>query len=335
MISARAAKKETWMNRPILMCALIFMATASLGAQEASQASPSSPYEGVSTPPADDTTVTTPTPRAKPRAGQPFAPAAAPQPAQAQVQEQTEVPAQTQPASANPAANSADPDGGVVAAEPAASAPDQPALTTRTNAPDPDGDIVHLQPPGPGELPEGATIRVELLDRLSTVSSEKGEAFRSRVASDVLQGGQVLIPAGTEIDGRVAAVSSGHPGGHGSMRLRPETMILPDGTRYQLHADLSGTPGAKSKVGSEGDVLPASRLKRDGIEYGGAVGAGAATGAIVGGPVGAVTGSLIGAGVITAHLLISHPQATLESGTVLEFTLSEPLQMAPASTSGN
>ncbi|MGA3080107.1 MAG: hypothetical protein ABSD44_01850 [Terracidiphilus sp.] len=322
------------MNRPILMCALILVATASLGAQEASQASQSSPYEGVSTPPADDTTVTAPAPHVKPRAGKPVAPAAAPQPAQTQVPARTQVAAQPQPA-ANPAVNSSDPDGGVVAVEPAAPAPPQPALTARSNAPDPDGDIVHPQPPGPGELPEGATIRVELLDRLSTVSSEKDEAFRSRVASDVLQGGQVLIPAGTEIDGRVAAVSSGHPGGHGSMRLRPETMILPDGTRYQLHADLSGTPGAKSKVGSEGDVLPASRLKRDGIEYGGAVGAGAATGAIVGGPVGAVTGSLIGAGVVTAHLLISHPQATLESGTVLVFTLSEPLQLALAGASGN
>jgi hypothetical protein len=247
-----------------------------------------------------------------------------------QLVEQTEIQSPAQPA-----ADSAGPDGGVVAVEPAAPAPPQPTLTARSNAPDPDGDMVHPRPPGPGELPEGATIRVELLDRLSTVSSEKGEAFLSRVASDVLQGGQVLIPAGTEIDGRVAAVSSGHPGGHGSMRLRPETMILPNGTRYQLYADLSGTPGAKSKVGSEGDVLPASRLKRDGIEYGGAVGAGAATGAIVGGPVGAVTGGLIGAGVVTAHLLISHPQATLESGTVLEFTLSEPLQMAPTGASGN
>jgi hypothetical protein len=51
--------------------------------------------------------------------------------------------------------------------------------------------------------------------------------------------------------------------------------------------------------------------------------------------VGAVTGGLIGAGVVTAHLLISHPQATLESGTVLVFTLSEPLQMALSGVSGN
>jgi hypothetical protein len=118
------------------------------------------------------------------------------------------------------------------------------------------------------------------------------------------------------------------------MRLRPETVILPDGRRYQLHADLTATPGAKSKVGSEGTILPASRLKRDGIEYGGAVGAGATTGVILGGPVGAVTGGLIGAGVVTAHLLISHPQATLESGTVLVLTLSEPLQMSPEGPNG-
>jgi hypothetical protein len=312
------------MNRQILVCAFLFMATAALRAQEASQANP---YQGTSNPPPDDTIVTSSAPQAKPPAGHPAAPAAAPDPVQAQPQ--------SQPAAANPAANSAAPDSGMVAVEQSAPAPQQPALAKRSHTPDPDGDIVHPRPPQPGELPEGTTIRVELLDRLSTVSSEKGEAFRSRVASDVMQGEQVLIPAGTVIEGQVSEVSSGHPGGRGSMRLRPETVILPDGRRYQLHADLSATPGARSKVGSEGNVLPASRLKRDGIEYGGTVGAGATTGAIVGGPVGALTGGLIGAGVVTAHLLISHPQATLEAGTVLVFTLSEPLQMALAGASGN
>jgi hypothetical protein len=248
---------------------------------------------------------------------------------------QDQAAAQAQPDSAAPAVNNPDSDGGTVAVHPSAPAPDQPALIERSYAADPDGDIVHPQPLRPGELPEGATIRVELLDRLSTLESEKGEAFRSRVASDVLQGGQVLIPAGAEIDGRVVEVSSGHPGGRGSMRLRPETVILADGRRYKLFAQVTGTPGSRTKVGSEGAILPDSRLKRDSIEYGGAVGAGAASGAIVGGPVGALTGSLIGAGLVTAHLLVSHPQATLESGTTLLFTLTEPLQMAPAGASGN
>lgn len=308
------------MNRPILVCTMLFVAAATLGAQDASQANP---YRGTSTPPPDDTIITSSTPRAKPHAGRPAAPA--------QEQAQYQAQAQSQPASAN----HPDPDGEIVAVEQSASATEEPTLTRRDYRPDPDGDIVHPRALRPGELPEGTTIRVELLDQLSTVSSEIGEAFRSRVASDVLQGGQVLIPAGAEIDGQVIEVSSGHPGGHGSMRLRPETVILADGTRYQLRADLTGTPGAKSKVGSEGKILPASRLKRNSIEYGGAVGVGVVSGAIVGGPVGAVTGGLIGTGVITTHLLISHPQATLEPGTVLLFTLSQPLQMAPAGSSVN
>jgi hypothetical protein len=106
-------------------------------------------------------------------------------------------------------------------------------------------------------------------------------------------------------------------------------VTLPDGTRYQLQAEITGTPGSRTRVGNEGTILPDSRLKRDGIEYGGAVGAGATTGAILGGPVGALAGSMVGAGVITVHLLISHPEATLEPGTALLLTLTEPLQMAP------
>jgi hypothetical protein len=305
------------------VCALLLMVTAALGAQEASQ----SPYQGTSTPPPDDTIVTTNAPKAKPPAGQPIAPA--------QIQMQTQVMAQSQPTSANPVENSSDPDGGIVQVEQSAPTPVQPELTARGTTVDPDGDIVHPQPLRPGELGEGTTIRVELLDRLSTTSSERGEAFRCRVASDVLQGGQVLIPAGAEIDGRVAEVSSGHAGGRGSMRLQPETVILANGSRYMLHADVTGTPGSRTRVGGEGTILPASRLKRDGIEYGGAVGGGAITGALVAGPAGALTGSLIGAGAVTAHLLINHPQATLEPGTVLIFSLSERLLMAPEGASGN
>jgi hypothetical protein len=293
-------------------------------AQEDSQ---SSPYQGTSTPPPDSTIVTTSTPQAKPPAGRKVEPAQN----QVRIQAQTKTPVQAQPAYDDPSVNDSDPDSGIVGVQRNAYSQREPVLTQHSNSADPDDDIVHPHPPHPGELPEGTTIRVRLLDRLSSSSSEKGETFHSRVASDVLQGNQVLIPAGAEIDGRVVGISTGRPGGHGSMHLLPETIILADGTRYQLRAMITGTPGARSKVGSEGVILPASRLKRDGIEYGGAVGAGATTGALLGGPVGAVAGSMVGAGVITAHLLVSHPQATLEPGTAMIFTLTEPLQMATPS----
>ena len=320
-------KKETWMKRPIPICALLLMAAATLIAQEDSQPSP---YQGTSSPPADDNVVTnsTSTHQAKPPAGRKVTSD------QNQLRNQTQTPApvQPQPAYINPVVNNPDPDSGIVGVQPNAYR-HEPVLVPRNKAADPDGDIVHPRPPRPGELPEGTTIRVRLLDRLSSVSSEKGEAFHSRVASDVVQGNQVLIPAGAEIVGRVVGISTGRVGGHGSMQLLPEAVILADGKRYQLNAVITGTPGAKSKVGSEGTILPASRMKRNGIEYGGAVGAGATTGAILGGPVGAFAGSVVGAGIITAHLLISHPQATLEPGTAMIFTLTEPLQMAEPTTS--
>jgi hypothetical protein len=308
------------MNRSILICALFAAATAALGAQSVSQ---SSPYEGTSNPPADDTITTTVTVQAKPPAGQrSYVQPIASAPVQAH-------PAQ-QPSSVDPPWHYTDPNEDYTTTQQR-----EPALSARAYAADPDGDIVHPRPLRRGELADGTTIRVRLMQRLSTATSEKGEFFRSRVVSDVLQGSDVTIPAGSEIDGRVVQVSTGHLGGHGSMRLQPETVILPNGSRYRLYAEVTGTPGSKTRVGSEGAINPGSRVKRDSIEYTGAVGGGAITGAVLGGPVGALTGSLIGAGVITAHLLVNHPQATLETGTVVLFTLTEQLNLTPADEGGN
>jgi hypothetical protein len=201
---------------------------------------------------------------------------------------------QQRPTSVDPSINYLDPDSGVV------NGPSARTLQNRAYANDPDGDIVHLHARRPGEIVEGTSIRVR------------------------------LIPAGAEIDGRVTQVSSGHVGGHGTMHLNPEVVILPDGTRYRLHAEISGTPGSRTRVGGEGAINPGSRMRRDEVEYGGAVGAGVVTGAILGGPAGAVTGGLIGAGAITVHMMVSHPQATLEVGAPLLFTLTEPLDLVPS-----
>lgn len=323
------------MKRTIFVYALLAATAAALGAQQASQ---SNPYEGTSTPPPDDT-ITTPAPQpeplAKPSPGKPLDAQPAAQPAM------PSLPQNAAQAPAQPAARSLDgslytipanpldgTDDGIVQVAPDTSA--QPSLNERPAMSDPDSDIVHPGPLPPGTLGEGAVIRVRLLDRLSTAESQAGDRFRTRVASDVIQDGQVLIPAGAEIDGKVVSASSGHFGGHGSMRLQPETVILSDGSRFQLYAQTSGAPGSNNRVGSEGAITPGSRLKKDGIEYGGAAGAGVVTGAILGGPGGALAGGIIGASVITVHLLVSHPQATLDNGTVLLFTVNQPLHLAPA-----
>ncbi len=339
------------MKRNVLAIALLAASAALAAAQQASQTDPytgtAKPSQDVSIPqdavaqdssgkPAAGVTgyeQPAPIPIPKPSPAQPE-PAAAPQPAVTPAA----VPPMAQPSPATSTmANPADgtDDGIVIVGH---NTPQQPAaLNPRTGKTfsDPDGDIVHPENVSPGDLGYGATIRVRLLDTLSTATSQTGEPFRTRVSSDVMQNGLVLIPAGAEIDGTLVGVSYGHAGGHGSMHLRPESVVMPDGSHFQIYAELSGAPGTTVHINSEGGVSPGSQLRKDGIEYGGALGAGAVTGAILGGPGGALAGTIIGASVITVHLLVSHPQATLDSGTVLLFTLNQPFNLVPAGQSGN
>ncbi len=307
------------MKQSVFVCALLLATAAALGAQQASQSS--NPYAGVSNPP-PDSTITTPAPQPPPK----------PSPAKLAVQPAAmQPPAAATPAGTEAAPDYAEPDtdDGIVRVAPETQAPAQPALNPREEASDPDGDIVHPAPLPPGELGEGSTIRVRLLEGLSTSFNRSGDTFRARVASDVFRGNEVLIPTGAEIDGTVEHVSTGHAGGHGSMYLRPDTVILPNGSRFHLYAQLTGAPGSRTRVNNEGAVTPGSRAKKEEIEYGGAVGTGVIAGAVLGGPVGALAGSLVGAGAVTVHLVMDHPQATLETGTVLLFTLMEPLNLEP------
>jgi hypothetical protein len=307
------------MNRPILVFAFVAMAGASLMAQQASQ---NSQYQGTATPPPDETIITdadqAPT-QAKPPAGHPMT---------------TPADAVSQPAQPVPPPASVTTGSSNGAAMPAATNSLPQDLTTGpAMASDPDGDIVHPAPLGPGMIGEGTMIRVRLMNDLSSNFTEQGEPFRSRVASDVLSGGNVVIPAGAEISGRVTEVSTGHFAGHGTLMLKPETVTLPNGQSFHLHAAVTGAPGTRERVDNEGMISAQSNKLKAGIEYGSVMGVGAIAGAYLGGPVGALAGTIVGAGVVTTHLLVSHPQAHLDNGDVLMLTVTEQIHMDPVTNS--
>jgi hypothetical protein len=115
----------------------------------------------------------------------------------------------------------------------------------------------------------------------------------------------------------------------------PETVTLENGSRFQLHAMVASTPGSNLRVGSEGVITPGSRLKKDGYEYAGIGGGGMIVGAVLGGPVGMLAGGLVGAGVVTTHLLVNHPQANLETGSYLMLTLTEQVRLVAEGSQGN
>jgi hypothetical protein len=300
------------MNRPILACTFFALAATALMAQEPSQ---SSPYQGTSNPPPDSTIETSeqPVPIPKPPAGHPV-----------DANQQAPVQSAARPL---PQTYGDGTDQGMVGTA-------APTLSNRATV-DPDSDIVHPAPLPPGTLGEGTLIRVRLLDEVSSSFSEAGENFRGRVASDVLQDGNVVIPAGAEIDGRVAQVTKGKFGGHGSILLEPQTVTLENGSKFELHAVVISTPGSNLRVGNEGVITPGSRLRKDGYEYAGVGGGGMVVGAILGGPAGMLAGGLIGAGIVTTHNLVSHPQANIEAGSYLMLTLTQQVQLVPAAAQGN
>ena len=304
------------MERSVWVCTLLLGTAAALSAQ---QMNSPGPYQGTSDPP-PDSTISVPNPDA-----QQAVPPAKPSPAHRMA-------AAPAPQSAAAAENHNADDGIVMIAPDTAPSP---TLNQRVQASDPDGDIVHPAPLPPGALDYGTTIRARLLEEISTAFNENGDKFRARVASDVMRDGKVLIPAGSEIDGMVGHVSTGHFAGHGSMVLRPDTVILPDGSRYHLYAQVTGTPGASTRVNNEGQISPGARIKKGSLEYGGGVGAGAVTGAVLGGPVGALAGSLVGAGAVTVHLMMDHAQASLGKGTMLLFSLTQPLNLAPEASTAS
>jgi hypothetical protein len=195
----------------------------------------------------------------------------------------------------------------------------------------PDDDIVNVVPSDANALAEGTNIRVRLSEDLSTADTRPGQTFRAAVAQDVYKDGRVIIPAGAEMRGRVVQVSQGHHlGPHATIRLRPETVMLPDGTAYHLYADAVQSMAPHTRANDEGGIVASPHYKKDAIEYGAAAGTGAIAGGAIAGPVGAGVGSLVGAGAMTTHMLLAKPPAAdLPRGSMLVFSLTRPMELTP------
>ncbi|MGC2546430.1 MAG: hypothetical protein WA426_11335, partial [Silvibacterium sp.] len=298
-------------NRWALAClGLAVMATPAALAQQ--QPDASNPYQGVSQPPPDDTIVTTPDtpPPATDAKPSPAIPAVAPT-ASAATPRPDEPVITTGPSEGGPQQYD-NTDYGIVTMPGSAKAAisgDTAVLHTRG---DPDADIVTRVPGPSNELPEGTDILVRISNDLSTKRTTVGSSFQGQVMSNVTRDGAVLIPTGSVLRGRVVQVSQGHHfGPAATLRLRPDTVILPDGTAYHLYAQVRRSQAAGTRTASEGGIEPTSHVLIKTAEYGVGVGTGAMVGAQLGGPTGALVGGLVGAGAVTTHLLLQHPAAAV------------------------
>ena len=194
-----------------------------------------------------------------------------------------------------------------------------------------DGAIVLNVPTRPHELHTGTLLHARLRETLSTKSTPEGAVFTAELLRNVGHGGEVMLPAGSLIRGHVASIHGGKRiGGTASLRLRPETISLPDGTLYRLDAQVTDLEGTEEvKVNDEGTVVRRTHPKETIAVLGGVTGTAAVTGAVIGGGVGAAVGAVVGAGVATAWWLKRDVQETLPAGTDLIFALDQPLAVTP------
>lgn len=213
---------------------------------------------------------------------------------------------------------------------------EHPGLVTRPPSPTYDSastgidaDIVTSVPSGPNQLPEGTAITVSLNQQLSTATTQPGAMFSARVVQPVMKNGRIVIPVGSVVTGRVTSVSSGRRiRGGASIRLRPDEVNLPDGTRYFLHAEVydMGNP-SKVKPDAEGNVVSVDHGKRT-IAEAGLFGGGAAAAGfmIAGGPAAWVAGGAA-AGYVGAHWLLENHQAILPKNSEVVFGLTQPMSL--------
>jgi hypothetical protein len=169
-------------------------------------------------------------------------------------------------------------------------------------------------------IPDGTAIAIRLVDPLSSETAKVDDMFRASLDAPIIVDDKVVVPAGSDIEGRVvSAKSAAHFKGSSELALEL-TRISAGGRSYNI----SSTQWAKQGSG---------RGKRSAATIGG----GAALGAIIGGLAGGGKGAAIGAGAGAAagtgvQAVTKGQKVELPSESRLEFRLQSPVTVVATST---
>ncbi|HYO62785.1 MAG TPA: hypothetical protein VER08_03930 [Pyrinomonadaceae bacterium] len=171
-------------------------------------------------------------------------------------------------------------------------------------------------------IPVDTVLRVELLNRLSTDVSQRGDPFQARVVEPSEYEGALL-------QGRVVSVKrAGRMKGTSELQLSFEQIRLPDGRYENFSAQVvevvdSNEGAGVGDVDEEGGVRGRDSTRDDAAKVGASAGIGAIIGAIAGGGKGAAIGAVIGAGAGTGGVLAQRGnEIRLERGTNLRIRTS-------------
>jgi hypothetical protein len=168
------------------------------------------------------------------------------------------------------------------------------------------------------EIPSGTSIRVRMIDSLSSEKTQVGDTFRGTLDEAIQVNGRELYPRGADVIGRV---TDAHPTGR---------LSEPGELDLVLNTVSSGTVAASINV--EPLVIKGeSHAKSNATKIGGGAVLGAVIGAIAGGGKGAAIGTVAGGAAGTgAAAATGKKPAVVESEAVLTFVTSSTSTATPA-----
>lgn len=147
------------------------------------------------------------------------------------------------------------------------------------------------------EVKAGTVLKLSMDTYLTSRTAEIGDAFTATVFEDVRINGEVAIPKGSKIEGKVSAVKPAErKSKSGTLGIDFDRLRLSNGQTINIEGQLTSLDAAeKRQIDEEGRVAGGSSSKRNVVFIGGGAAGGAAIGAIAGGGSGAAIGAGVGA----------------------------------------
>lgn len=176
----------------------------------------------------------------------------------------------------------------------------------------------------------GTTFRVRMNNTLSSKTAKVGDRFTVTVTEPVYANtGQVVIPTGSTVTGRVDSVTPAKKGGNpGQISVSFTSVRLPTGATRAINGSLTDLDSDDAKSDNESTASGDKMKNRKIIFIGGGGAGGAVLGAAIGGGKGAVIGGILGAaGGLLGERLTKGEEAEVKSGTEFGVMLNQSVSM--------
>jgi type IV secretion system protein VirB10 len=180
-------------------------------------------------------------------------------------------------------------------------------------------------------VPAGTKIPLTLKQGITTKNAHIGDPVYAQTAFPITQNDQIVIPAGTFVQGEIQRLQRpGRVKGRAELLMTFNSLIYPNGYTVILPGAVHGTPGSEETnvKGQEGTIEGGSHKGKDAGKILATAIPGAGIGAIAGDGKGAAIGAATGGAIGLATVLFTRgPEITLAVGDSIEMVLERNLTL--------